>query len=87
MTSPLFAPRGRYWVLGGRWADEGRLPWPRAIGPFPDLEAARETADTLNALGEADARYVIVADVPEGATACAPGAGLTARSDLRPHAP
>lgn len=58
---------GRYWVLGGRWTDEGRhLPWPRVLGPFASAESARESARQLNALGEPQARYVVVTDLPEG---------------------
>lgn len=57
----------RYWVLGGRWADDARhLPWPRVYGPYHDYQAARASAEQLNGTNAASTRYLVVADVPEG---------------------
>ena len=65
-TSSLMADR--YWVLGGRWADDTqRLPWPRVYGPFRDYQAARASAEQLNGTSGAPVRYLVVADVAEGA--------------------
>lgn len=58
---------GRYWVLGGRWQDDGRaLPWPRVFGPFANLEAARASAETLNSVAaDGQLRFMVVADIAE----------------------
>lgn len=57
-----------FWVLGGRWADDARhLPWPRVYGPFPDYQAARASAEDLNAAEDPRVRYLVVADAAEGA--------------------
>jgi hypothetical protein len=63
----------RFWIIGGRWVEGGRqLPWPRVLGPFPDLGAARSHARRLEAADAPDARYLVVAavrdvDVGQGA--------------------
>lgn len=67
MTTELAAAE-RFWVLGGRWTDGARhLVWPRVCGPYGDYQAARASAEALNAIEEPDCRYLVVADVPEGA--------------------
>jgi hypothetical protein len=58
----------RYWVLGGRWADDAKhLPWPRIYGPYRDYQAARASAEELSEADDPRVRYLVVADVPEGA--------------------
>ncbi|ENZ80978.1 MULTISPECIES: hypothetical protein [Caulobacter] len=55
----------RYWVIGGRWVDDARhLPWPRVLGPYGDYQAAQASAEDLNASGEPQVRYLVVADAP-----------------------
>lgn len=62
-----------FWVIGGRWVDDQRrLPWPRVIGPYTDYQAARQSAESLNAAAAADVRYRVAADLPEPSTGQAP---------------
>lgn len=58
----------RFWVLGGRWVDDAaHLPWPRVFGPYGDYQTARASAEELNDPSDPRVRYLVVADVPEGA--------------------
>lgn len=55
-------PNSGYWVVGGRWAEDGHLPWPRAFGPFQDSAAARACAEQLSDPARPEVRYLVVAE-------------------------
>jgi hypothetical protein len=56
----------RFWVLGGRWAEEStRFTWPRVFGPYADYRAARSSALELSRIGGTAVRYLVVEDVPD----------------------
>lgn len=62
IPKPATRPASGYWVVGGRFAADGHLPWPRAFGPFDDHAAARACAEHLADPARPDVRYVVVAD-------------------------
>lgn len=61
------APTSGYWVVGGRWSPDGRLPWPRAFGPFEDQAAAEACASRLADPVRPEVRYLVVAGNEHGA--------------------
>lgn len=70
ITQARNRPNSGYWVVGGRWVEDGRLPWPRAFGPFADPAAARECAERLSDPARPSVRYLVVAETAK-ATECA----------------
>lgn len=65
IPTPGTKPVNGYWVVGGRWAADGHLPWPRAFGPFDDHAAARACAEQLADPARPEVRYLVVAETVE----------------------
>jgi hypothetical protein len=62
--NPAATAAPRFWIVGGRYVDDGRhLPWPRVYGPFPDRAAAQAALAGLDAEADPAVRYDLLCDV------------------------
>jgi hypothetical protein len=60
------ATEPRFWVVGGRYVENGRhLPWPQVYGPCDQRAEAEALLRRLREGAEASVRYDLLCELPD----------------------